>query len=306
MDLLKKQVTHRVFGLGNIVDFSDSFVEIQFPKGNKKFVFPDAFGTYLILSDQRTATAVKKIKEKRMIELEKEEIRNAEERATQLKEQQVRMRNENLIRNLKIHPSSQAVFWCQEEDQTRVFEDWSVTTGAIKTGEKKGKLNRPARLHQNSACLLTARAPEEHEKACNAVFCPLDTLLGESDFISLHVPLTESTRHLISSAQFDMMKESSILINTARGPIVDEKALVRALREGEIAGAGLDVYEQEPGFEPELAEMDNVVMVPHIGSASVETRTKMATMAASGAIDVLRGRMPAHLVNPEVWDNRRR
>jgi len=128
--------------------------------------------------------------------------------------------------------------------------------------------------------------PEEHEKACNAVFCPLDTLLGESDFISLHVPLTESTRHLISSAQFDMMKESSILINTARGPIVDEKALVRALREGEIAGAGLDVYEQEPGFEPELAEMDNVVMVPHIGSASVETRTKMATMAASGAIDV--------------------
>ncbi len=105
-----------------------------------------------------------------------------------------------------------------------------------------------------------------------------------------------------------MMKESSILINTARGPIVDEKALVRALREGgEIAGgAGLDVYEQEPGFEPELAEMDNVVMVPHIGSASVETRTKMATMAASGAIDVLRGRMPAHLVNPEVWDNRRR
>jgi len=151
-----------------------------------------------------------------------------------------------------------------------------------------------------------ARAPEEHEKACNAVFCPLDTLLGESDFISLHVPLTESTRHLISSAQFDMMKESSILINTARGPIVDEKALVRALREGEIAGAGLDVYEQEPGFEPELAEMDNVVMVPHIGSASVETRTKMATMAASGAIDVLRGRMPAHLVNPEVWDNRRR
>jgi lactate dehydrogenase-like 2-hydroxyacid dehydrogenase len=103
-----------------------------------------------------------------------------------------------------------------------------------------------------------------------------------------------------------MMKESSILLNTARGPIVDEKALVRALREGEIAGAGLDVYEQEPDFEPELAEMDNVVMVPHIGSASVETRTKMATMAASGAMDVLRGRMPAHLVNPEVWDNRRR
>jgi glyoxylate reductase len=149
------------------------------------------------------------------------------------------------------------------------------------------------------------RASEEDERTYNAVFCSLETLLRESDFISLHVPLTESTRHLIGGEQFDMMKESAILINTARGPVVDEKALVWALKERKIAGAGLDVYEQEPGFESELAEMDNVVMVPHIGSASVSTRTKMAMMVASGAIDVLEGRMPAHLVNPEVWENRR-
>lgn len=149
------------------------------------------------------------------------------------------------------------------------------------------------------------RASEEIERSCNASFCPLETLLRESDFVSLHVPLAESTRHLIGDAQFDMMKESSILINTARGPVVDEQALVRALKAGKIAGAGLDVYEQEPGFEPELAEMDNVVMVPHIGSASVATRTKMAMMVAGDAIDVLEGRKPAHLVNPEVWDRRR-
>lgn len=150
------------------------------------------------------------------------------------------------------------------------------------------------------------RAPEEDERTCNAAFCSLETLLRESDFISLHVPLTESTRHLIGDAQFDIMKESSILINTARGAVVDEKALVRALKAGKIAGAGLDVYEHEPGFEPELAEMDDVVMVPHIGTASVATRTKMATMVAGDTIDVLEGRMPAHLVNPEAWENRRK
>ncbi len=151
-----------------------------------------------------------------------------------------------------------------------------------------------------------SRAPEAIEKSLNAVFCPLETLLRESDFVSLHVPLTEQTHHLIGDEEFDIMKKSSILINTARGPVVNEKALVRTLEAEKIAGAGLDVYEQEPGFEPQLAEMDNVVMVPHIGSASVATRTKMSVMVAEDAIDVLKGHMPAHLVNPEVWDVRRK
>lgn len=163
MDLLKKQVYHRVFGRGNIVDLSGHFVEIQFPKGNKKFVFPDAFGTYLVLSDEKAAKAVMKMKEKKLIELEKEEIRNAKERVAQLKEQ-IWMRNERLIKNLKFHPSAQAVFWCREEDLPMVFEDWNVSTGVVKTGENKGRTNRPARLHQNSACLLTVRNPKEPEQ----------------------------------------------------------------------------------------------------------------------------------------------
>lgn len=150
------------------------------------------------------------------------------------------------------------------------------------------------------------RAPKEVEEKYGAEFTTLEDLLRRSDFVSLHVPLLESTRHLISDAQFDMMKKTAILINTARGPVVDEKALVRALKAGKIAGAGLDVFEREPEFEPELAEMDNVIMVPHIASASVETRTKMATMAAENAIAVIKGEVPPNLVNPEVWEKRRK
>ncbi|MGE5592619.1 MAG: 2-hydroxyacid dehydrogenase [Betaproteobacteria bacterium] len=151
-----------------------------------------------------------------------------------------------------------------------------------------------------------APAPKEIESRCNAEHRELADLLRESDFISLHVPLTESTYHLISDEEFDLMKRTAILVNTSRGPVVDEKALVRALKAGKIAGAGLDVYEREPECEPELRELDNVVMVPHIASASVETRTKMATMAAQNAVAVVRGEIPPNLVNPEVWKKRAR
>lgn len=150
------------------------------------------------------------------------------------------------------------------------------------------------------------RAPKEIEEKYGAEYTTLEDLLKRSDFVSLHVPLLESTRHLISDEQFDLMKKTAILINTARGPVVDEKALVRALKAGKIAGAGLDVFEREPEFEPELAELDNVIMVPHIASASVETRTKMATMAAENAIAVIKGEVPPNLVNPEVWEKRRK
>jgi len=150
------------------------------------------------------------------------------------------------------------------------------------------------------------RASGEVENKYNAEFRELADLLRESDFISLHVPLTESTYHLISDEEFDLMKKTAILVNTSRGPVVDEKALVRALKAGKIAGAGLDVYEREPECEPELKELDNVIIVPHIASASVETRTKMATMAAENAVAVIRGEVPPNLVNPEVWEKRRK
>lgn len=123
------------------------------------------------------------------------------------------------------------------------------------------------------------------------------TMLQQSDILSLHAPLTDETRHMIGKAELKMMKSSAILINTARGPLVDEMALIDALRDGQIFAAGLDVYEQEPDFSMAMLELRNLVLLPHIGSASIETRTRMAIMAARNAIAVIQGQEPPAVVN---------
>jgi glyoxylate reductase len=130
-----------------------------------------------------------------------------------------------------------------------------------------------------------------------------DDLLRESDFITLHCPLTEETRHIIGKRELDLMKPTAILINTSRGPVVDETALVSALKEGKIAGAGLDVYEKEPRLSQGLAELENVVLLPHIGSATQDTRNQMAILAAKNAIAMVRGKRPPSIVNPEVFES---
>jgi len=141
------------------------------------------------------------------------------------------------------------------------------------------------------------RLPPEREAALKVEYTDLESLLSESDFVSLHVPLTDKTHHLIGTRELSFMQPSAILINTARGPVVDEKALLTALRSGIIAGAGLDVYENEPELTPGLKELDNVVLLPHIGSATVETRYKMAAMAAENLMAGLAGRIPPNCVN---------
>ncbi|WP_035172731.1 2-hydroxyacid dehydrogenase [Caldanaerobius polysaccharolyticus] len=138
------------------------------------------------------------------------------------------------------------------------------------------------------------------EEQTGGQYVDKETLLRESDFVSIHCPLLPSTRHLIGDKEFDLMKKTAVLINTARGPIVDEKALVRALKEGKIFAAGLDVYENEPAAEPELYEMDNVVLLPHIGSATTKSREDMGILAASNILDAYEGRVPRTLVNREV------
>jgi lactate dehydrogenase-like 2-hydroxyacid dehydrogenase len=140
----------------------------------------------------------------------------------------------------------------------------------------------------------------DFEKETGATFVDKETLLKESDFVSVHVPLMKETTHLISDKEFKLMKKSAILINTSRGPVVDEKALVKALKEGEIWGAGLDVYEKEPEMEPGLAELDNVVVVPHIASATIDTRTNMGLMAVKNILAYFNGENPPQTVNPEV------
>ena len=135
-----------------------------------------------------------------------------------------------------------------------------------------------------------SQAPRELELELGAHRVDMDTLLATSDVLSLHCPYTPSTHHLLSTDEFAAMKPTAYVVNTARGPVVDEAALVEALRNGQIAGAGLDVFEDEPQVHPGLLECENAVLVPHLGSATVETRTAMATLAADNAVSVLAGR----------------
>ncbi len=145
------------------------------------------------------------------------------------------------------------------------------------------------------------RAAPEVERELGLEFVDKDRLLRESDFVSLHVPLLDSTRHLIGEPELRMMKPSAILVNTARGPVVDEAALARALRDGVIRSAGLDVFEREPHVVPELLTLTNVVLAPHIASASHETRRRMSMMAAENAAAAMAGERPANLLNPETF-----
>ncbi len=142
------------------------------------------------------------------------------------------------------------------------------------------------------------RADPETEAELRATYVPLADLLATSDVVSLHCPLSEETRHLIDAAAFELMKPSAFLVNAARGPVVDEEALVRALESGEIAGAGLDVFENEPAVHPGLLVLENAVLLPHLGSATVETRTAMATLAARNVLAVLDGLPPLTPVIP--------
>lgn len=146
----------------------------------------------------------------------------------------------------------------------------------------------------------------EVEKQLGAEYVEMDQLLRQSDFITLHTVLDPGTFHLIGEKAFALMKRSACLINTSRGPVIDEKALVKALRSGRIRGAALDVYEREPKMAPGLAQCENAVLLPHLASASLETRTKMGVLAAEGLLHTLvHHKKPAHLANPEVLEKQR-
>lgn len=181
---------------------------------------------------------------------------------------------------------------------------YGATLGIIGFGRIGQAVARRA-LGFKMRCLYYSRrrADAQTEKELGANYVNLETLLKESDFVTLHVPLTKETFHLIDEEQLRLMKKEAYLINTARGPVVNEKALVKALKEGWIRGAALDVFENEPEVEPELLKMDNVVLAPHIGSASYATRSKMSIMVAENLIKALNGEVPPNLVNAEVLKN---
>jgi glyoxylate reductase len=176
-------------------------------------------------------------------------------------------------------------------DQLCGTDVWGKTLGIVGLGRIGQAMARRAAGFQMKVIYTgRRRAPHEVEKAVNAEYRELDALLGEADFVSLHVPLNAETRGMFNAEKFSKMK---------RGALVNEEDLVRALEKGTIAGAGLDVFEREPSIHPGL-KRTNVVLAPHLGSASVETRTKMACMAAKNVVDFFRGERPANAVNPEV------
>jgi len=180
------------------------------------------------------------------------------------------------------------------------------TLGIVGLGRIGGMVARRAKGY-NMTVLYNKRSPDKDaEKELGVSFATLDDLLAKSDFVSIHVPLTEETRHMINSETLGKMKEGSYLINTARGPIVDEHALVEVLRKGHLRGAGLDVFDNEPNIHPELINMPNVITTPHIASATYEARDKMGEMAVSAIINTFLDKIPDNLVNKEVWETRRK
>jgi len=146
----------------------------------------------------------------------------------------------------------------------------------------------------------------ECEEKMGVRYCDLDSLLSQSDIVTLHVPLNDSTHHMIDRTAFAKMKKGAFLINTARGPVVNERDLVEALRDGHIAGAGLDVFENDPDIAPELYDMPNVITTPHIASATIEARNKMGEQAVAAILDIFTGNKPQNLVDETIWEKRRK
>lgn len=190
MNLINEKVIHKTFGEGNVVKYNDSYIIIKFKSGTKKFIFPDAFKRYIRLIDERATDLVgKKIQEKDE-ELKKEALRLQKERAL-IRERHQILEREKLMKNRKIHPELQAVFWCEAEEEDKIFAEWRVFVGEIKSGKKKGQPRRLSRINQNSACLLTKREPDmlEEDRRILGLFMvdeAFDGRLCEDGYIPAH------------------------------------------------------------------------------------------------------------------------
>lgn len=179
------------------------------------------------------------------------------------------------------------------------------TLGIIGLGRIGSMVARRAKGY-NMTVLYNKHEPDpEAEKELGLKFATLDELLAQSDFITLHVPLTDETRGMINKETLAKMKQGSYLVNTARGPIVDESDLIEVLKGGKLGGAALDVFESEPQISPDLISLPNVIMTPHIASATWEAREKMGEQAVSAILDVFSDKKPQNIINEEVWEKRR-
>lgn len=180
------------------------------------------------------------------------------------------------------------------------------TLGIVGLGRIGTMVARRAKGY-NMTVIYNKHSPDpQAESQLGVKFVTLEELLASSDVVTLHVPLTEETRHMMTSATLAKMKEGSFLINTARGPCVDEHALIESLKSGRLGGAALDVYDNEPNISPELIGMENVILTPHIASATKEARNKMGEQATLAIIDFFSGQKPQNIIDEKVWINRRK
>ncbi|WP_316570145.1 malate synthase [Neobacillus sp. YIM B06451] len=191
MNLINKKVTHKRFGLGSIVKHNDSRIVINFASENKKFVFPDVFEKHLKLHDKVAANSLEKVIQKMEVERKEEEWKKEEEKKLQQKKLELRWEHEKLMKNHKLHPESQMVFWCDTEEQNNSFSEWKVFSGVLKSGKNQGKPNKPIRLHQNSAVLLTTRDSSlpEQDRRILGVYMVNENFIGklcEDGFIPAH------------------------------------------------------------------------------------------------------------------------
>lgn len=191
MNLINKKVTHKLFGIGSIVKYNDSSIEIHFASENKRFVFPDVFGKHLKLHDKSVANSLEKIIEKKEMEHNEEERKKEEEKKLQRKNQELRWGLEKLMKNHKLHPESQMVFWCDAEEKNSSFSEWKVFSGVVKSGNNKGDPTKPNRLHQNSAVLLTAidSSMPEKDRRILGVYMVNEDFIGklcEDGYIPAH------------------------------------------------------------------------------------------------------------------------
>ena len=180
------------------------------------------------------------------------------------------------------------------------------TLGIVGLGRIGTMVARRAKGWQMKVLYNKRKPDKAKESELGIEYRDLDALLAESDYVTLHVPLTEETRHMIKKETLSKMKKGSFLVNTARGPVVDEHDLVKALRDGRLGGAALDVFDNEPNINPELVSMENVILTPHIASATFEARNKMGEQSVNAILDTLSNNKPENLVNPDVWEKRRK
>lgn len=241
MDLVNKEVIHETFGKGNVVNYNDSYIRINFESGNKRFVFPDIFRKHIEFIDQRATNSVKEKIEKKREKIKAKELILKQERALE-RERQYIINQKNLIKSGKVHSKIQSVFWCEDQEEDKIFTEWSVFTGAIQSGNRKGQPRKLVRMNKNSACLLTRREDDipEKDRQILGVFMTNESFNGrlcEDGHIAahpeyrLHLSKEESEKMLFWNYYFDAKDTKSTIWNSGRQRYFDNIFMAQILKD---------------------------------------------------------------------------